>query len=69
MADSEDVVDLADRRIHGILVQILETTTDDAQRELARDLLLTLPPMREWPEHTLRAMDELKALVEIRKSV
>ena len=45
-----------------------ETTTDDAQRETARELLLTLPPMREWPEDTLRAMYEVLAFVEIRKS-
>ena len=34
----------------------------------ARELLLTLPPMREWPEDTLRAMYEVPAFVEIRKS-
>ena len=68
MADGEDVVDPADRRVHDILVRIIETTTDDAQRDTARELLLTLPPMREWPEDTLRAMYEVLAFVEIRKS-
>ena len=63
MADSEDDVDPVDRKIHGILVHILETTTDDAQRQIARDLLLTLPPMREWPEDSLRAMYELMASI------
>jgi hypothetical protein len=67
MADGEDVVDPADRRVHDILVRIIETTTDDAERETARELLLTLPPMREWPEDTLRAMYEVLAFVEIRK--
>jgi len=67
MADGADVVDPADRRVHDILVRIIETTTDDAQRETARELLLTLPPMREWPEDTLRAMYEVLAFVEIRK--
>ena len=68
MADGADVVDPEDRRVHDILVRIIETTTDDAQRETARELLLTLPPMREWPEDTLRAMYEVLAFVEIRKS-
>jgi hypothetical protein len=68
MTDGADVVDPADRRVHDILVRIIETTTDDAQRETARELLLTLPPMREWPEDTLRAMYEVLAFVEIRKS-
>ena len=68
MADGADVVDPADRRVHDILARIIETTTDDAQRETARELLLTLPPMREWPEDTLRAMYEVPAFVEIRKS-
>jgi len=29
MADGADVVDPADRRVHDILVRIIETTTDD----------------------------------------
>jgi hypothetical protein len=33
-------------RVHDILVRIIETTTDDAQRETARELLLTLPVAR-----------------------
>ena len=69
MGDSADVVDPADRKIHGILVRIIETTTDEAHRELARELLLTRPPMREWPEDTLRSMYELMAFVEIRKNI
>ena len=68
MTDGADVVDPADRRVHHILVRIIETTTDDAHREPARELLLTLPPMREWPEDTLRSMYEVLAFVEIRKS-
>jgi len=68
MTDGADVVDPADRRVHDILVRIIETTTDDAQRETARELLLTLPPMRELPQDTLRAMYEVLAFVEIRKS-
>jgi hypothetical protein len=68
MGDSQDVVEPADRKIHGILVHIAETTTDDAQRQIARDLLFTLPPMREWSEDSLRDMYELMAFVEIRKN-
>ena len=56
MAESADVVEPVDRKIHGILVHIIETTTDVAQREIARDLLVTLPPLREWSDDSLRAM-------------
>ena len=68
MAESADVVEPVDRKIHDILVHIMETTTDVSQREIACDLLVTLPPLREWSEDSLRAMHELAALVEIRRS-
>lgn len=31
---------------------------DESQRELARDLLLTLPAVRDWPHDTLGAAYE-----------
>jgi hypothetical protein len=68
MAESEDVVEPVDRKIHDLLVHIIETTTDVSQREIARDLLVTLPPLREWSEDSLRAMHELAAFVELRRS-
>ena len=68
MAESADVVEPVDRKIHDILVHIMETTTDLSHREIARDLLVTLPPLREWSEDSLRAMGELAAFVEIRRS-
>ena len=68
MAESEDVVEPVDRKIHDLLVHIIETTTDVSQREIARDLLVTLPPLREWSEVSLRAMHELAAFVELRRS-
>ena len=48
----------ADRKVHDILVRIIETMHDESQRELARDLLLTLPAVRDWPHDTLRAAYE-----------
>src|SRR5207342_1206405 len=45
----------ADHKVHDILVRIIETMHDESQRELARDLLLTLPAVRDWPHDTLRA--------------
>lgn len=48
----------ADRKVRDILVRIIETMHDESQRELARDLLLTLPPVRDWPHDTLRAAYE-----------
>jgi len=56
------------RKIHDILVHIIETTTDVTQREISRDLLVTLPPLREWSEDSLRAMHELATFVEIRRN-
>lgn len=68
MAESADVVEPVDRKIHNILVHIIETTTDVSQREITRGLLVTLPPLREWSEDSLRAMRELAVFVEIRRS-
>ena len=48
----------ADRKVRDILVRIIETMHDESQRELARDLLLTLPAVRDWPHDTLRAAYE-----------
>ena len=67
MADSGDVVEPVDRKINDILVHIVETTTDDDQRRIARDLMLTLPPVKDWPEDTVRAVYELMSFIEIRK--
>ena len=61
---SDDVVERVDRKIHDILVHIAETTTDDAQREVARDLMLTLPPVSDWPQTAFHAMSELAAVIE-----
>lgn len=48
----------ADRKVRDILVRIIETMHDESQRKLARDLLLTLPAVRDWPHDTLRAAYE-----------
>ena len=55
MRDADDVVDPLDRRVHAILARIAETTTDERHRELAQDLLLTLPPVQHWPAEAVRA--------------
>ena len=69
MAESADVVEPVDRKIHDILVHIIETTTDVSQRGIARELLVTLPPLRQWSEDSLRAMHQLAAFVQIRRSI
>ena len=58
MRDPEDVVDPIDRKVHDILVHIMETTTDEGRRQRARDLRFTLPPVKDWPDETLRAAYE-----------
>jgi hypothetical protein len=68
VADQDDVVEPVDRRIHDILVHIAETSSDDSQRALARDLMLTLPPVKHWPEHTVGALYERFAFARIRNS-
>jgi len=47
--DSSDVVDPADARIYELLAQIAENTEDTERRERIIGLMLTLPPIAEWP--------------------
>ena len=46
MRDPENVVDPIDRKVHDILVHIMETTTNEGRRQRARDLRFTLPSVK-----------------------
>ena len=51
--DSSDVVDPVDARIYELLAQIAERTEDKERRERIITLMLTLPPIAEWPREVL----------------
>jgi hypothetical protein len=51
--DCPDVVDPADAALSELLVRIAERTQDEGRREKLLDLMLTLPPIAEWPREML----------------
>jgi len=51
--DSSDVVDPADAALHQLLAQMAEHTEDERLRERILDLMLTLPPVSQWPPEML----------------
>lgn len=59
--DPFDVVHLADAAINELLGQIAVRTQEPERRERIIDLMLTLPPSREWPPE---ALDQLRATYE-----
>ena len=63
---SGDVVDPADAALNDLLAHIAETSGDDEKREKIFDLMLTAPPMPEWPLEFLQAMYEVCSWVGLR---
>jgi len=51
--DSSDVVDPTDAALHQLLAQMAEHTGDERMRERIADLMLTLPPVAQWPPEML----------------
>jgi len=47
--DTSDAVDPTDAKIQGLLAQLADMTTDTARRDRIVGLILTLPPIAEWP--------------------
>jgi len=47
--DSLDAVDPTDAVLQDLLAQIAENTPDKDRRERIIDLMLTLPPIKQWP--------------------
>lgn len=47
--DSRDTVDPADAALHRLLGDIADKTPDDERRERILDLMMTAPPVAEWP--------------------
>jgi hypothetical protein len=59
--DSSDAVHAADAAINELLGQIADRTDEPERRERIIDLMLTLPPSREWPPE---ALDQFRATYE-----
>jgi len=53
VVDSSDVVDPTDAVLQDLLAQIAERTPDKARRDKIVDLVLTLPPIAQWPPEML----------------
>lgn len=47
--DSLDAVDPTDAKLQELLAHIAENTQDKDRREKIIDLILTLPPIAQWP--------------------
>lgn len=51
--DSSDVADPVDAAVYKLLGQIANRTRDPERRERILGLMLTLPPIAEWPPEAL----------------
>jgi hypothetical protein len=51
--DSSDVVEPRDAAVNELLGQIADRTRDPERRERILGLMLTLPPLAEWPAEAL----------------
>jgi hypothetical protein len=58
---SFDVVAPVDARLHDVLAQIADMTTEHASRDQVVDLMLTLPPIAQWPPEVF---DECRKMLE-----
>lgn len=56
-SDLDSVTDI-DRRLHALLMGIADRTPDEAIRQRALRLTVTLPSFRDWSEDTVRAAHE-----------
>ncbi|WP_156765265.1 hypothetical protein [Mycobacterium sp. 1245852.3] len=50
---SDDVVDPADAALDRMLGLMADNTEDEERRERILDLMLTLPPIIEWPQEAI----------------
>jgi hypothetical protein len=64
--DSSDCVDPGDAAINELLGQIADRTRDPERRERIIGLLLTLPPIAEWPPE---ALDQWRATYDYIRSI
>ncbi|KAA1248289.1 hypothetical protein F0Q45_21385 [Mycobacterium simiae] len=51
--DSDDVIDPADAELHALLGQIADRTDDEERRERILGVMVTLPPIADWPPDML----------------
>ncbi|WP_445161438.1 hypothetical protein ACTXG5_25535 [Mycobacterium sp. Dal123C01] len=56
---SDDVVDPVDAALHQMLGHIADNTEDEGRRDRVRGLMLTLPPIAEWPPQMYERWHEL----------
>jgi hypothetical protein len=64
--DEDDVVHPVDRKVHRILAHLVDSSDDEMLRESARPLMLTMPPVREWPAERVAALHDWASLVLMR---
>lgn len=57
--NSDDVVDPGDAALQALLAAIAEGTRDGQRRDAVVDLILTIPPLREWPTDSLARLHEV----------
>lgn len=53
LMDAQDRVDPADAAIHALLGHIADDTKDPQKRERILDLMVTVPPVVEWPPEAI----------------
>jgi hypothetical protein len=56
LMEFDDVVDPGDTALQALLASIAEHTSDAAKRDKLLDILLTVPPMSQWPNDLLEHM-------------
>jgi iron-sulfur cluster repair protein YtfE (RIC family) len=61
--DSGDVIDPADRAIHEILGRIADRTEDQQRRQRILEVMVTVPPIAQWPPDALEQWREFYAHV------
>jgi len=54
--DSDDAVQPGDAILQAVLAGIAERTPDPAKRDRILDLMVTLPPLADWPSASLERL-------------
>jgi hypothetical protein len=67
--DPDDVVDPIDRKLHEILMHAAQTLPDPAQRQLALDLAMTGPSVKDLTDEELWQLYELFTLAQMRRDL
>lgn len=55
----DDTVEPGDAALQALLAGLAEKTDDDEKRTLLLDLILTVPPLRQWPTDSLLRLENI----------